>query len=145
MKRPIGIYFVTVWCAIGWLIQVSYLSRLVKPYDETGQPPSFLVMALPLVVTAFLVWQVVGLVRLRAFPRWFCVGFLTWWTCVLTWNSIVGFSRPGTKPFGIVVAWAVIGGLNAASVWYLTRRSFRQFCAAYLKMKTSPPEVGAGK
>jgi hypothetical protein len=132
MQRPKSTYLAATWCTVALLFQVGQLSRIIRPYRETGETPPPWVAILPLFIFAFVIWEAYGLTRLRAFQRWFAVVFLSLWTVTLTWNFGLVLLAGSAHPVRILVAWLVIGSLNAAAVWCLCRRSFREFAAQYV-------------
>ena len=80
---------------------------------------------------AFVVWQTVGLVRLRRFNRWFGTVFLGWWTISTLWNISTILSGRGTNPTSRIIIFVALV-FNVLSVWYLSRRSFREFAVQFL-------------
>src|SRR5437016_13815181 len=81
MKRPRIFCFVAAWCCLGLLMQASYLTRPAKAYQAAGMPVPQIWNWLPLVALGFVIWQTVGLVRLRPCLRWFAVAFFAVWPC----------------------------------------------------------------
>lgn len=90
-KRPPAFWFVAAWCCLAMLIQASYLTRPMKAYQAAGEPIPILWRYLPLAAFAFLVWQMVGLIRLKPFHRWFAVVFFISTTTIRR-------IRPATHP-----------------------------------------------
>lgn len=140
LKRPRLLYFVAAWCSCCLFIQASYVTRLSKAYQGAAGPVSQLLAVLSLVALGFVVWQTVGLVHLKRFHRWFAVAFFCWWSAALVWNVTVA-PRPQTVnylPF-IIVATVLIA-LNLLSVWYLTRRTFREFAVQFAAARQQQKE-----
>ena len=134
MKRPVGIYFVALWCGIAMLIQVSKLARLGKTLEMSGHAPVVWMPFLLLFLLAFIVWQIVGLIRLRALQRGISILYFSIWTLVFTWNSIAfGHSAQGKALAFVSLFWLIISGLNIGAVWYLARSRFREFCSEFTK------------
>src|SRR5438094_3124173 len=131
MKRPRIFCFVASWCCLAMLIQASYLTRPMKPYQAAGEPTPVLWYYLPLFALGFVVWQTVGLVRLRRFHRWFAVVFFIWWAIVLVWNSTIALRGPTVKLLPAILLFSVLVALNLLSAWYLSRRSFREFAVQF--------------
>jgi hypothetical protein len=76
------------------------------------------------------IWHIIRLVvKLKAFDRWFSVGYLGWWTFTLIWNSIAYFILRGDHR--LMLIFSIPAVLNLACIWYLTRRSFRGFAAQF--------------
>jgi len=77
------------------------------------------------------VWHVVRLIQLKFFNRWFSILFFGWWAQGLAWNSIDILQRPErtVRPILVLLSFAL---LSVASVWYLLRRSFREFAVRFV-------------
>jgi len=97
-----------------------------------GEPVAVLWTILPLVAVGFVVWQTVGLVRLRLFNRWFAVVFLVWWAIALIWNATIILPRPTVKLFPAIGLFSVLVTVNLLSAWYLSRRTFREFSVQFV-------------
>ena len=132
MKRPRMFYLVAAWCCLALLLHTSYLVRLAGTYQAAGEPVPGLWSILPLVAVGFLVWQTVGLVRLRLFNRWFAVVFLVWWAIALIWNATIILPRPTVKLFPAIGLFSVLVTVNLLSAWYLSRRTFREFSVQFV-------------
>jgi hypothetical protein len=124
MKRPRILYFVAAWCCLGLLIQASFLSRPGRAYQAAGEDVPMFLAILPVLAFGFMVWQTIGLVQLKRFHRWFAVVFFSWWTVAVVWNSIFMLGR-------LSVFLSVIAVFNVSSVWYLSRRTFREFAVQF--------------
>jgi hypothetical protein len=114
------------------LIQASYLTRPLKPYRMAGEQPPELLRYLPLAALLFLIWEMVGLVRLKPFHRWFAVVFFTLWAFTLGWNFAVLAARPDTNLSRAVPLFFALIVLNLLSAWYLSRRSFRELSVHFV-------------
>ena len=132
MKRPRMFYLVAAWCCLALLMQTSYLVRLARTYQAAGEPVPGLWSILPLVAVGFVVWQTVGLVRLRFFNRWFAVVFLVWWAIALIWNATIVLPRPTVKLLPASVFFSVLVAFNLLSAWCLSRRTFREFSVQFV-------------
>jgi hypothetical protein len=114
------------------LIQASYLTRPLKAYRAIGEQPPDLLRYLPLAALLFLIWQMVGLVRLKRFHRWFAVVFFVLWAFSLGWNFAVLTRSPETNLSRAVPLFSVLILLNLLSAWYLSRRSFRELAVQFV-------------
>jgi hypothetical protein len=119
------------------LIQVSHLTRPMKAYQAAGEPIPIHWRYLPLAAFAFLVWQMVGLVRLKPFHRWFAVVFLIGWTLTLGWNFAVAASRTEVNVIRGAIVFSILILFNLASAWYLSRRSFRELAVQFVAERES--------
>jgi hypothetical protein len=116
------------------LIQASYLTRPMKAYQAAGEPIPILWRYLPMAAFAFIVWQMVGLIRLKPFHRWFAVVFFISWALALAWNFTVTVVIRGSlaKLFPAAAVFSVLILLNLVSAWYLSRRSLRVFAVQFV-------------
>jgi len=119
------------------LIQASYLTRPMKAYQAAGEPIPIHWRYLPLAAFAFLVWQMVGLVRLKPFHRWFAVVFFIGWALTLGWNFAVAASRTEVKVIRGAIVFSILILFNLASAWYLSRRSFRELAVQFVAERES--------
>ena len=131
MKRPRSLYLVAAWCCLGLLTQTGYVIRPTMRYLQAEQSPPMLFAFLIPLGLAFVVWQTVGLARLRPFYRWFATVFFAWWTISTVWNTITILSRRSTKPATLIMIFVALV-FNVLSVWYLSRRSFREFSVQFV-------------
>jgi hypothetical protein len=131
MKRPRIFSLIAAWCCLALVIQASFLTRPLKAYEAAGKQVPLLWYYLPLFALGFVVWQIVGLVRLRRFNRWFAVAFFIWWAIALVWNFITAVGRPTLTLVPATVFFSVLISLNLLSAWYLCRRSFREFAVRF--------------
>jgi hypothetical protein len=104
----------------------------MNAYLAAGEPTPVFWFYAPLVAFGFVVWETVGLVRLRRFHRWFAVAFCTWWAIVLVWNSTIALRRPTVRLVPAILVFSVLVALNLLSAWYLSRRSFREFAVRFV-------------
>jgi len=132
MKRPRALYLVAAWCCFALVMQASALTRPLRQYFAAGESPPMLLGFLPLLGLGFAIWQTVGLVRLRRFHRWFAVVFFAWWTVMLVWNGSIVFRSPKLKLLPAVILFSILFLFNLLSVWYLSRRSFREFAVQFV-------------
>jgi len=103
MKRPTLFYFVVAWCF--FTMRESYLTRPAKAYWAAGESVPVLWAILPVIALGFVVWQAVGLVRLKAFHRWFSVVFFSWRSLTLAWNGISWERKRGSPIARFVFDW----------------------------------------
>jgi hypothetical protein len=75
-----------------------------------------------------VICHVVFLVKLRVFSRWFSVVFFCLQALYMTVNSAVLVVKGDSRHAGVAL---VVCFLNGLSVWYLSRRSFREFAVQY--------------
>ncbi len=132
MKRPRLFVLVAVWCCLALVMQASYLTRPARAYQAAGEPVPVFWSFAPLAAVVFIVWQMVGLVRLRRFHRWFAVVFFGWWGVCLAWNANILLRRPGVKVLASIVLFSALVALNILSAWYLSRRTFREFAVQFV-------------
>lgn len=135
MKRPRAFILVVLWFSLALLIQVSYLTRPVTTSHAAGETIPEIWYYLPFVALCFGIWQIVGLVQLKRFNRWFAVVFFLWWTATMFWRYAV--SAPLASPGRILLFLSMAAILNLVSAWYIARRSFREFAVQYVSEKHS--------
>lgn len=132
MKRPRIIYLVAAWCFLGLLMEISILTRPGRAYEVAGQAVPVLWTVLPIVAFGFMIWQTVGLIRLRRFQRWFATVFFCWWGVALVWNATFALRAPTVKFFPALTVFCTLIAFNLLSAWYLSRRSFREFAVRFV-------------
>jgi hypothetical protein len=137
MKRLRLFYFVAAWCCLALVLQASYLTRPARAYQAAGEPVPVLWTFLPFVALGFVVWQTVGLVRLKRFHRWLAVIFFGWWSAILVWNATISLRQSTVKPLPAIVLFSVLIAFNLLSVWYLSRRTFREFAVQFVAERNS--------
>jgi hypothetical protein len=130
MKRPIPLYFVAGWCFLGLAVQLSSISRLVASHFAQGQALIELRNILSGIGGILALWHVARLLQLKSFSRWLSVGFFGLWTLTLAWNAVALAPR-FEKPQRAIPALLVLAMLNVGSIWYLVRRSFRDFAVQF--------------
>ncbi len=116
------------------LFQTTYLNRFARAQQPPDDPTPTLWQLLPLLGLAFVVWQTVGLVRLKAANRWIA-------TILLFWLGVSGVPRlilltPGLEhPVRVWVFGLLFAGFNVSSGWYLVRPAFRKFAVQFVTEK----------
>ena len=125
-KCPIAIYFVAAWCLYGLLLQSAILiDRLkVRLHGEEISQQDWSVLQGTVAILA--ICQVVWLVQLRSFSRWFSIVFFVGWTLMMVGNLIV-LSLRSVMTLRVAFVVLLFCVLNVASAWYLSRSSFRKF------------------
>jgi hypothetical protein len=104
----------------------------LRAYQAAGEPVPALWTTLPLIALGFAVWQAIGLFQMRRFNRWFAIVFLGCWAIFLIWKAPVALRRPEVKLIPATVLFCVLIAFNLLSVWYLSRRSFREFAIQFV-------------
>lgn len=101
MKRPVAFYFVTVWSLLMLFMGVSVLTPTRSP-DASGGTSGGSYFGL--VILAIVIWQAVGLFRMRRLNHWLAVGLLVLWTAgmllTVTLRLIQGRGLWWTPSFG---------------------------------------------
>jgi hypothetical protein len=66
--------------------------------------------------------------------------FFVWWTLALIWDSFVfiHYSERALRP---VLAFSFFAALNIVCIWYLGRRSFREFAVKFVSERTREKQV----
>jgi hypothetical protein len=131
MKRPALIYFIAAWCFLGLAVQVRGLSRLVAPYLAQGQSLAEVGKTLSGVGGVLVIWHVVQLIQLKSLNRWISIVFFSWSTTKIIWTFAVLAHRL-ERPFlsaAVLLAFCIF---NVGSIWYLTRRGFRDFADQFV-------------
>jgi hypothetical protein len=135
---------VAVWWGFVMLIHLARLMRDLGVTHGTGETQPSLLSILVLPGLALIVLLLVNFVRLNRVSHWFCIAHLSFWTlsftcrlAILLWRALSAEkSRPSTRGVVVVILFSLfIVSLNVASVWYLSRREFREACKLYLKEK----------
>jgi hypothetical protein len=152
MKRSFPLYLVAAWCGFGLLMILGSVSRMVREYWTASyqtQPYWALAMVCWALVVlcgfVFIIWQTVGLVRMRTFNRWFAVVFFSWWSLQIFRNEVVFLRRPEVFFVRVVVLLSLLLCMNLFCACYLARRSFRQFAVEYVKERRSQMQQSAAQ
>lgn len=129
MKKPLPLYFVAVWCLLALFLVLGGTSRSLQGRLPEGDNLKSLVSSAIGIAGILAVWHSIRLVQLRTFNRWFTVVFFGWWTSTLIWNGLV-FFRQHEQP-RVLVVFMVPVALNLACIYFLMRRSFREFAVRF--------------
>ena len=135
MKRPVPIYFVATLGFFVLVLQTGALVRLgerlfpVGPVGPRGDDQLW--TSVRGLMFLLVIWHTVRLVQLKAFNRWLSVASFAWATVsLISFNFVRGWGE-GT-PLRPIVSSVVIGALSLASVFYLTRRPFRDYALQFV-------------
>ena len=139
MKRPASLYLVATWHAITLFPVVRVVARLATIDPANGTVTPFWVPPLTLLVFGSLIWQVIGLLRMRAFHRWIAVTAHLYFTAVSTWNYLHMLAAEPQSPVLTTAAWLGMSIFNVGLVWFLSRRSFRDIAAQYVAERVVTP------
>lgn len=131
MKRPVGVILVAVWCSFALFLQVAYSTRPARAYQQQGDPIPAIWYFLPFLILAFGIWQIVGLIKLKQFNRWFAVVFLASWNLSMVLRMLFSLGKV-EHPIKMAVVLSIPITLNIACAWFLLRRSFREFALHYV-------------
>lgn len=135
MKRPISFKLVVAWYCVALIIQASAFTRPAKAYQAAGEVVPVFWTFLPLAVLAFVIWQAVGLFQLKLLNRWIAIAFFAGWTLWILWHSVVVLASHSARVFFVTIFFLVLATPNLSCVWYLSRRSFREFASQFRKEK----------
>lgn len=128
MKRPPAFYFAAVWSLLMLFMGLSVLSPKQSPTPPGGFSSGSMV---GLVVFAIVIWQAVGLFRMRRLNHWLAVGVLALMTAgMLIFVSLRLIQGGGLRILGIV-AIPTAAALNIWGIWYLTRRPLLDFATRF--------------
>ncbi|MCX6900925.1 MAG: hypothetical protein NT105_19805 [Verrucomicrobia bacterium] len=138
MKRPIGLYFVAAWCLFAiyfGILGFAFHSLPAGVIEETWVLCALIVVALP------AAWLIIGLMKLNPIPRWVCIALLV---CLTAWSAFMFTTTLWTAlnvpvvrrdleiRIGLVFPFILIT-MNTISIWYLSRRSFREFAQQFVQ------------
>jgi len=129
-KRPRGIYLITFWFFLFFAFQINPLIRSI-PIGSDSQV-SDIVKFIPLVAFLFLIYEIVGIIQLRAVPIWIYI-VLIGLASLLTVFRLIRFNFPAGitwRPIALVVIVLIFNGL---SIWYLLRPSFQKIRMQFRK------------
>ena len=132
MKRPPLFTVVVAWSSLVLLVQFASLNRPSRDYLEAGERVPGELTLFSLFALGFVIWQTVGLVRLRRFHRWFAVCLLSLWSATLVWNATSVFRRATVDLLPAVLLLSTLVSFNLLSIYYLSRRSFRAFAVQFV-------------
>jgi len=130
MKRPFPIYIVAAWCFFAVLLALGSTKQLLKSLLPEGQSNEDLLNSLYGFASILAIWHVYLLVQLKSFNRWLSVVFFGWCTFTLIWNTIAIIPR--LEHFRVLIIPIIPFVLNLVSIWYLVRRSFREFAVQFV-------------
>lgn len=135
-KRPCGIYFVMIWVffSIGTLL--SPVRVMMAPYEEAGVAPPLLLSILPVVLVVGTVALLIMLFQLRRGAIWTTVVLFSLAVLQTAIGIVTVTVSQGVLPALMVFALVILG-LNGATIWYLTRASFRKQCTRFRSEKES--------
>src|SRR5262249_29150488 len=128
-------FVVNAWCCFAMFLQLSLLYHhfggdRVAYERPPGTPP--LIAYVPLFGFCFIVWQGIGLARMKWRNRWLAVIFFGYWTFSLIWNSTWFFKRPTVRIVPALTLFSVLITLNVLSAFYLSTPSFRKLAVAFV-------------
>jgi hypothetical protein len=141
MKRPRLFILIATWCSLVLFVSAIYIMPRMEKYTA---PEFQSAHYLGIIAVSFAIWQTIGLCQLKTFNRWFAVGFCGWHSAALVWNATVILPRPNVKLVSASILFTVLIGINALCIWYLSRRSFREFAVQFVaKRKLGPMDEAA--
>ncbi|OHE77903.1 MAG: hypothetical protein A2107_05485 [Verrucomicrobia bacterium GWF2_62_7] len=138
MKRPIGLYFVAVWCCLVLWVETNFICALLRHYQNLGDCWFRMLM---LAATILAAWLAVGLLRFKPFERWPFIAVLAFSTTALGYR-LGNPPSPSSLYYANTTTFArcmhdlviiTIITLNILSIWYLSRRSFREFARQFVE------------
>ncbi len=133
MKLPFAVRLIAAWCCLGLIYQVRYVCNILAVrYTPAGMLPFEFYTALWGTLVIGVVWQIVCLIGLKAFARWFAVVFFSWSTVATIWRTSGFISRPAAKVPNLLIFTVIVVTLNVLSSWYIGRRSFRIFAVQFV-------------
>jgi hypothetical protein len=139
MKRPIPFYFVVIWYLFVFCHLLGYFFGLMEHFRNRGVIPNewwpSLSLGLGLMLLVAL-WQGVRLLTLNAFSLKLAIIVFTCSTArfILIVSLLVPRAPILVRP---VVGCSIYAALNIVCIWYLGRRSFRNFAAQFVIERTS--------
>lgn len=134
MKRPFVIYLVAFWCFFVLMVQLNGVAKGLKAGLSGVQIPAEMGRSAYAVAGILIVWHIVRLIQLRAFDRWFSILVFTLFTFELLWGLSFRIPTPesNVRPlFGPLI----LCSLNFACIWYLGRRTFRDFAVEFVAQR----------
>ena len=128
MKRPVAYYFVAIWSLLMLFMGASALAPTRSPEaSDAGSGWSYF----SLVILTIIIWQAVGLFRMRRLNHWVAVGVLVCWTAAMLIYVALRLIQGRGFPIQGIVLIPTAAALNILSAWYLMRRSFLDFAARF--------------
>ena len=131
VKRPWGIYVVSVWLFIRFSFWIGPLQKQLEQANLTGQAAPTL-RAWIAAVMVLLVFLLVGLIQLRPIHRKVTIGLfgLSIVTVLIRLPKLMGNSQVHVAPYlGLLVLTVAV--LDGLAIWYLMRTKFVAACAQY--------------
>jgi len=134
MKRPLPLYFIVGWCLLVLCHLLFRFERLVAPLHERGTIRDDWWQGLSAGFTllfAVALWHVVRLLVLKSFSLKLSIAVFACSTATLAWMACVLVPRTANplRPVAGITIWAA---LKITCIWYLSRRSFREFAAQFV-------------
>lgn len=135
MKRPLLFKFIIAWCFVALVIQASGLTRPAAAYRAAGETVPIFWSLLPMAALCFVIWQAVGLFRLKRLNCWIATVFFAGWALWILWHAVVLLANHPNRTFALRVSliFIAVATLNLACAWYLSRRPFRELATQFRK------------
>ena len=96
-----------------------------------GQIPKDTWLSFKGAIEILIFWHAFRVAQLKSFNRWFSVVFFLFWAVASIANVVNHFQRFRNYPRVLLFVF-MFNAFNIACVWYLTRRSFREFAIKYV-------------
>ena len=126
-KRPKAIYFIALWTLIASHNTVLPIASWLFPYDGLPVNAPWLQKITFVLSMGFVLYVTLGLIQLRAVPRWLVVGLMATWVGVVMGRLLT----PGAQdPIGVVASVTVLM-ISGWTIWALIRPNFRRLANAY--------------
>jgi hypothetical protein len=135
MKRPLGVHPIAVWCFLGMGFQAQSISRLVA-YICGMTVSDSAVKTFEGFLLILVLWHASRLVQLKSFNRLLTIVFFSLWTVTLCFNSLILLQRSPRSARAVVVL-AIFALFNIVSIWYLSRKDFRDVAAQFVQERES--------
>jgi hypothetical protein len=134
MKRPFPLYLVATWSFFVECIFAKSIGHLIAPYITYENGPKDIANTLTGTLMFLVILHIVYLIKLKAFSRWLSIGFFGIYATSLAWN-LLKISLFASKFWILAAMISILLCLNLLCIWYLSRKSFREFATTYVTAK----------
>jgi hypothetical protein len=131
MKRPFLIYPIAFWSFIVCSIYANNIAHLIAAHIPQESDPKNFANVLGGGFIILAIWHAVRLVQLKSFNRWLSIALFALFTLSLGLLLFVAVPK-SPKPLIAAFSLTTFAILNVLSIWYLTRKRFREFAVNYV-------------